>query len=186
MLPEIVKYQDIIVPIATFFVGFFASRFTLSKEARLSHEAGQFALSKEMAESQHNSYTELMSALTQFVSEKGKERSIDDFIALSVPVQNYLFQQKMVADAILSNKIDPQSRDATFVPQLGETANKVIPKAYSNLKKIADRHELAFPEHFERANYQSIFDVVEKYGTDHLVVQATANAPPSSGSDDQP
>jgi G3E family GTPase len=128
MLPEIVEYQDILVPIATFLLGFFASRFTLSKEARLSYERAQFALSKEMAGSQNKAYNELMRALTKYVSEKGRERTMDDFFALSGPAQDYLFQQKMVADAILANKIDRQSRDATFVPKLVETADKVIPK----------------------------------------------------------
>ena len=70
----------------------------------------------------------------------------------------------MVADAILSHQIDAQSRDATFMPKLTETADKVIPTTYATLKKIADKHGLPYPAEFERANYQSIFDVVEKFG----------------------
>lgn len=181
MLPEIVEYQDILVPIATFLLGFFASRFTLSKEARLSYEQAQFALSKEMSESQHKAYIELMRALTKFVGEKDRERTMDDFFALSGPAQNYLYQQKMVADAILANKIDPQSRDANFVPKLVETADKVIPKVYENLKKIADKHNLPYPEHFDRANYQSIFEVVEKYGENNPLTQSAARRSTDSG-----
>lgn len=181
MLPEIVKYQDVIVPIAAFLLGFFASRFTLSKDARLSHESSKFALSKEMAESQNKAYLELMHALTKYVNDKGKERSIDDFFALSGPAQNYLFQQKMVADAILANKIDKQSRNTTFVPKLVETADKIIPKVYENLKKIAERHRLPYPDHFDRANYQSIFDVVEKYGRSSPLTPPAANTPSTGG-----
>lgn len=164
MLPEIVKYQDVAVPIITFFMGFFASRFTLSKADRLSHEAAQFALSKQMAESQNQAYTRLMQALTKFVNDKDRPPTIDDFFAISGPAQDYLFQQKMVADAILSHQIDAQSRDATFIPKLTETADKVIPTTYATLKKIADKHGLPYPAEFERANYQSIFDAVEKFG----------------------
>lgn len=164
MLPEIVKYQDIAIPVLTFLMGFFASRFTLSKAERLTHENAQFALSKQMAESQNQAYTRLMQALTKYVGDKDRPPLIDDFFAISGPAQDYLFQQKMVADAILSNKIDAQSRDATFIPKLTETADKVIPTAYATLKKIADKHGLPYPAEFERANYQSIFDAVEKFG----------------------
>lgn len=162
MLPAIADAREVWLPIATFLLGFFVRTFTLSKADRELNERSKFALSKELATSQNDAYQKLMKALTEYVSASG-EPSLSDFFAISGPVQDYLYQQKLTADAVMAGRVDSQSRDATFVPKLVETADVVIPKAYTTLKEIADRHKLPYPEEFDRANYQSIYDVVEKF-----------------------
>jgi hypothetical protein len=162
MPPGIAETREIWLPILTFLLGFFARTFTLSKADRELNERSKFALSKELADSQNETYQALMRALTEY-SAQSSPPSLNDFFTISGPSQNYLYQQKLTADAILAGRVDAQSRDATFVPKLVETADILIPKIYGTLKKIADKHDLPYPDEFDRANYQSIFDAVEKY-----------------------
>lgn len=174
MLPAIVEAREVWLPIATFLLGFFVRTFTLSKADRELNERSKFALSKELADSQNDAYQKLMKALTEFASEATKP-SLADFFSICGPAQDYLYQQKLTADAVMAGRVDNQSRDATFVPKLVETADVVIPKTYTTLKKIADKHGLPYPEQFDRANYQSIFDVVEKFGGRETTARLSGN-----------
>jgi|GEM_PF-2032040 len=162
MPPEIVETQGVWLPILTFFLGFFARTFVMSAADRAANKRAKFALSKQLADVQNEAYQRLGKALTEYATKTSKP-TLEDFFAISGPAQNYLYQQKATADAIMADMVDPQSRDATFVPKLTETADIVIPKVYQKLKEIADKHGLPHTDQFDRANYQSIFDVVEKY-----------------------
>lgn len=163
MPPEIVESSKVWLPILTFFLGFFARTFVMSAADRAANKRAKFELSKKLADDQNAAYQKLMDALTKFASKKTKPK-LEDFFSISGPAQNYLYQQKATADAIMADMVDPQSRDGTFVPKLTETADKVIPAVYQKLKEIADKHGLPHTDQFDRANYQSIFDVVEKFG----------------------
>lgn len=172
MLPEIVKTHEVWLPIVTFLLGFFAKTFTLSKADRELNERSKFALSKELANSQNDVYQKLMRALTEYASGTAAP-SLADFFSISGPAQDYLYQQKLTADAVMAGRVDNQSRDATFVPKLVETADVLIPKTYTTLKKIAVKHGLPYPDEFDRANYQSIYDVVEKFRGRETVARLT-------------
>lgn len=163
MPPEIVESSKVWFPILTFFLGFFARTFVMSAADRAANKRAKFALSKQLADDQNEAYQKLAKALTEYGSQSSRP-SLDDFFAISGPAQNYLYQQKTTADAILADMVDAQSRDGTFVPKLTETADRVIPAVYRTLKEIADKHGLPHTDQFDRANYQSIFDVVEKFG----------------------
>lgn len=163
MLPAVVEAREVWLPILTFFLGFFARTFTMSAADRAANKRAKFELSKQLAEQQNVAYQTLMQALTAYSSAKTKP-NLNDFFSISGPAQNYLYQQKVTADAIMAGMIDEQSRDATFVPKLVETADLLVPKIYETLKGIADKHGLPHTDQFDRANYQSIFDVVEKFG----------------------
>ena len=170
MLPAIAETSKVWLPIATFLLGFFVRTFTLSKADRELNERAKFTLSKELSDSQNESYQNLMKALTEYAGNVGAP-SLEDFFSISGPAQNYLYQQKLTADAILSGRVDAQSRDATFLPKLFETATILVPKIYEVLREIAEKHGLPFAAGFDRANYQSIFDVVEKYDTQAAVAR---------------
>lgn len=162
MLPVIAEYWEFWLPFVTFFLGFFARTFVMSAADRAANKRAKFEMSKKLADDQNEAFQKLGRALTEYASEKTKP-TLQDFFAISGPAQNYLYQQKATADAILADMVDKQTRDATFVPKLTETADIVIPKVYATLKGIAEKHELPYTDQFDRANYQSIFDVVEKY-----------------------
>lgn len=163
-MPAIVESSQVWLPILTFFLGFFARTFVMSAADRAANKRAKFDLAKKLADDQNIAYQRLIEALAKFTKSKKSKPTLDDFIAISGPAQNYLYQQKATADAILAGMVDTQSRDGTFIPKLTETAEKLIPKIYETLKNIADKNNIHYPDQFDRDNYKSIFDVVEKYG----------------------
>lgn len=173
MLPEIAKYQEVWLPILTFIAGVLFKTFVMPAAERAADKRAKFDLSKKLADDQNAAYQKLTDALTKYASKKSKPK-LSDFVSISGPAQNYLYQQKATADAILSNMVDPQMRDGTFVPKLTETADTIIPAVYKKLNEIADKHGLPHTDQFDRANYQSIFDVVEKYNGRETVKRLSA------------
>jgi len=168
MLPAIADHQEVWLPIVTFVLGVMFKTFVLPAADRAADRRAKFELSKKLADDQHLAFQRLAEALTRYATQKTKPK-LEDFLSISGPAQNYLYQQKATADAILSGMVDSQMRDGTFLPKLTETADKVIPNIYRTLNEIADKHGLPHTDQFDRANYQSIFDVVEKYGGREIV-----------------
>lgn len=164
------------LPVITFVAGLFATRFTMSKSERFNANQAKFTLAKEMAKARHDAYLELKSALHLYAEKIGKP-TLQDFLEISGKAQTYLYQQKLIADAILSDKIDPVSRDETLIPSLCETAEKTIPSLYETLKSIAGKNDLPYPDEFERSNYQSIFSAIERFAPPSAFMSRAANNP---------
>ncbi len=162
------------LPAATFVAGLLATRFTMTKSERANADQAKFSLARELAKSRHEAYLDLKSALAIYVGKKGRP-TLKEFVDISGKAQTYLYQQKLIADAILSEKIDPVSRDETLVPSLCETVQKSIPSIYETLKDIAAKNDLPYPEEFERSNYQSIYSAVERYAPHAALMPAKAN-----------
>lgn len=173
------------LPAATFVAGLFATRFTMSKSERFNANQAKFTLTKEMAKARHEAYLELKSALHLYAEQAGKP-TLQDFLEISGKAQTYLYQQKLIADAILSDKLDTVSRDETLIPSLCETANKTIPSVYKTLKSIADKNGLPYPDEFERSNYMSIFSAIERYAPSSALMPPAANNPSTDATPRQP
>lgn len=173
------------LPVVTFVAGLFATRFSMSKSERFNANQAKFALAKEMAKARHDAHLELKSALHLYAQQTGKP-SLQDFLEISSKAQTYLYQQKLIADAILSDKLDPISRDETLIPSLCETATKTIPSVYETLKYIADKNGLPYPAEFERSNYQSIYSAIERYAPPSAFMQPAANNPSTDATPAKP
>lgn len=154
-----------ISPVIMFILGFLTSRFTMSKTDRLAAAQTKFSVARELSLNQNTAYQQFAVALAEYASSKKKKPTISDFMKISVAGQNFLYQQRLVADAILSDKVDDVSRDKTLIKSLKDTAERTIPKIYETLKEIADKNGLPQPDQFKKSDYQSIYDAVEKYGT---------------------
>jgi hypothetical protein len=154
---------NVIVPIITFVCGFFVSRFTLTKKERKDVEQTQFENAKQLMESQHDRFQEFSLALTKYVGKDG-EPALDDFYEIATVGERYFYQQKITADAILSGRVDSNSRDSTLVPKITETVEKTLPTFYEVLQKIAKKKHFPYHGKLERRNYESLYAVVEKYG----------------------
>lgn len=173
MLPAIADHQEVWLPIVTFVLGVMFKTFVLPAADRAADRRAKFELSKKLADDQNVAFQKLADALAKYGTQQTKP-TLEDFVSISGPAQNYLYQQKATADAILSGMVDPQMRDGTFVPKLVETADKLLPHVYKTIAEIAERHGLPHTTQFDRANYQSIFDVIEKYGGRELVRRLSA------------
>lgn len=153
---------NIWLPILTFIAGAALSRFTMSKEGRTAALQAKSQQAATLGNLQNDRTIELLAALSAFADKKGKP-SLKDFIAISTPANRFLYQQKLIADAVLAGTVDSTSRDNTLMPSLKETAERLIPRIYADLKEIADKNGLPYPDDFKRENYEGIFAAVKKY-----------------------
>jgi hypothetical protein len=151
------------IPIATFLLGFFTSRFTLSKKERVDVGQKKFENSKALMEAQNTTFQELSASLHKYANKRGKP-SLTDFFDISTAGEKYFYQQKITCDAILSGKVDDSTRDNTLVPKIRESVERTLPDFYKTLKSIADKKEIEYEGKLVRSNYESLYLVVEKYG----------------------
>ncbi|MGA9580941.1 MAG: hypothetical protein WBR13_03095 [Allosphingosinicella sp.] len=149
--------------VLSFLAGFLVRGFTYTAKERADVQQRNFVNARELAGLQQDRFNELSVALEAYAAEKGKP-TVKDFAAISRAAQNYLYQQQITADAILSDKVDAVSRDNTLMPRLIDTAEKTIPKLYVTLHDIAKANDLIYPIEFKRENYESIYAAVEKFG----------------------
>src|SRR5258708_23214867 len=135
--------MNVLVPIVTFILGFFASRFTLTKKERKDVEQKQFENSKTLMEAQHATFQEFTTALKKYI-EKDGEPTLDDFFLIATVGEKYFNQQKITSDAILAGNVDAGSRDNTLVPRIVEAVNKSLPSFYSSLQSIAKKKKIEY------------------------------------------
>jgi hypothetical protein len=151
------------VPIITFILGFFASRWTMTKKERADVSQKQFENAKSLMEAQNATFQEFTAALHKYANKKGKP-SLTDFFDISTAGERYFYQQKITCDAILSDKVDASTRDNTLVPKIKESVERTLPDFYKTLQSIAGRREIEYEGTLKRSNYESMYAVVEKYG----------------------
>lgn len=155
--------KNIGIPIGAFVAGFIVSRFTMSKKESKDVEQKIFENMKSLMESQNDRFQEFSKALGVYRG-KTEAPTIDDFLTIATIGEKYFYQQKITADAILSGKVDRNSRDNTFVPKIKETIERILPLYYEVLQNIAKKHNLQFHGELRREDYESLYLVVEKYG----------------------
>ncbi|MGA2313661.1 MAG: hypothetical protein ABSF87_15015 [Xanthobacteraceae bacterium] len=151
------------IPIVTFVLGFFASRWTMTKKERKDVEQKQFENSAELMTAQLNLYQEFTAALTKYNDKVGAV-TFDDFYAIATTGEKYFYQQKIISDAILSGRVDNNARDNTLVPSIVQTVNKSLPAFYKTLQSIAQKKNFEYHGELRREDYESLYRVVEKYG----------------------
>jgi hypothetical protein len=164
--PELLTSIDpaqVALACASFGVGYFVRSYTLSAKERSDVNQVAFVNAKELASLQNQRFNELMETFAEYAGASDKP-TVKEFAALNRVAQDYLYQQQLTADAILSGKVDKVTRDNTLMPKLVETAERIIPKVYATLHDIADQNGIDYPIDFKRENYESIYSAVEKYG----------------------
>lgn len=163
MLEFIQNNLPVLAPIVTFVLGFFVSRWTMTKKERKDVAQKQYENSKALMESQHERFQEFTTALKKYVDKK-EAPTLDDFFEIATKGEKYFYQQKITSDAILAGAVDSTSRDNTLVPGIAETIKKSLPTFYGTLQTIAKKKGFEYDGRLERANYESLYVVVEKYG----------------------
>lgn len=162
MSEETEYLSKVVVPLVTFALGFFVSRLTMTKAERAEHKHRMFKETKTLLKEQEALFNDLTGALKKYIDSE--EPTFDNFYDISTAGERYLYGKKILADAILTNSVEPLVRDETFVPQIVDCANSLLPRIYSALQDIADKQGFAYEGELDRKKYQSIFTVAEKYG----------------------
>jgi hypothetical protein len=155
--------KGIPIPIATFVLGFFTSRFTMSKKERADISQKEFENAKTLMEAQNSTFQEFAATLHKYANKKGRP-SLTDFFDISTAGEKYFYQQRITCDAILAGKVDAASRDNTFVPKIRESVQRTLPDFYKTLSSIAEKRDIEYEGKLVRSNYESLYLVVEKYG----------------------
>ena len=154
-----------IFPFFTFSVGWFGSRWTMTKKERKDVEQKQFENGKELMLAQRDTFNEFASALKRYADKRQDGTvSLDDFYNISTIGEKYFYQQRITSDAILLDRVDTQSRDNTLVPSITDAVQRTLPSYYKTLSGIAKKAGFEYSGILRRENYESMYSVVEKYG----------------------
>lgn len=147
-------------------LGFIISRFTMSKSEKRNYEQRIYQNGNEHRAKKEVLYLEFISAMSIYVKRKRSEEKpdLDCFLAVATAGDRYFGELRMIADAIISKKIDKATRDNTFVPDIIEALQKNIPLYYETLKILAEEIDHQYSGKYEASNYQSLIVVSEKYG----------------------
>lgn len=155
-------YEKVLLPVITFVLGFIVSRFTMTLNERKQYELKLFESGKSLMEAQNSRFQEFTVALQKYVNKSGPP-TLDDFFEISTVGEKYFYQLKISSDAILSNKVDPTSRDNSLVPGIKEAVAKSLPTFYTVLESIAKKQSIAYLGELKRENYEGLYTVAEKY-----------------------
>lgn len=156
------EYENILVPIITFVLGFVVSRFTMTLKERKDWEQKLFENGRGLTEAQNSRFQEFAAALHKYLNKAG-EPTLDDFFEISTVGEKYFYQLKISSDAVLSGSVPADVRDNTLVPGIREAVTKSLPAFYSTLQAIAAKKKIRYSGELRRENYESMYAVVEKY-----------------------
>lgn len=150
------------VPIATFILGFFVSRFSMTKKERKDYEIQLLAESKELLEEQAEAFQEFATALHKYANKK-EGPDLDDFFSISTKGEIYFNRVRISCDAIIAKKVDKDSVRNTILPKVKEAIERSLPDFYSTLQEIAKKEEIKYSGELRRENYESIYTVYETH-----------------------
>jgi len=151
------------VPSGTFILGFLTSRFTMSKKERADTSRAAFQDTRALMERQEQTFQAYASAIRAYCDSKDTEE-MDHFFSIATTGETYFYQLKIACDAILSGNVDPVARDNTLLPKIREATLESLPAHYSTLKSISKKKGFAYKGELRRANYNSLYAVLEKHG----------------------
>jgi hypothetical protein len=153
---------NILMPILTFMAGWVLARFTLSKVDRLTLEQEYYKNTQDLRQKHETLYTEYTAAI-QLYTTSTDTVGYQLFCDIAVKGDRYFGNMCIIADAIMSGKINIHIRDNTFCPAIAKAATVSLPQHYKILKKIAEKHDFQYSGKLERSVYKSLYAVAEKY-----------------------
>lgn len=166
LTPEEIKLLDVfvkfIVPTATFILGFFVSRFSMSKKERKDYEIQLLETSREIVNEQSEAFQEFAEALYHYANKK-EEPDLDDFFSISTKGELYFNRIRMACDAIIAKKVDEDSIKNSIFPKVKEAVERSLPDFYSTLTEIAEKEGIKYSGELRRENYESIYTVYETH-----------------------
>ena len=152
--------------------GLIASRLTMTKAERKSYQQTIYDNGLNLSRELEQKYKVFCDTLQAYASKRGKI-TLEDFRLVSTAGDMYFGELKVICEAILTGKIDADSRDRNFVPRVTEALQKNIFLYYDTLKDIAIKCKTTYVGEFSPKNYQGIIEVVEKYAPTEFKVYST-------------
>lgn len=156
------QFLKVVMPIITFILGYFVSRFSMTKKEKKDHQARLQESSNKLAELCDQRYQEFALALNNYIN-KEETPDLNDFFNIATKGDGYLNQAKTLCDSILSGNIDKTSIKNTHLPMIKDIVEKVLPSFYETLQDIAKKKHIRYDGKLKRENYMSIYGVYENY-----------------------
>ncbi|WP_157958248.1 hypothetical protein [Salinicola sp. CR57] len=164
--PDDLKAVDLLIelgiPIGTFLLGFFVSRFTMTKKERKDYEIQLVETARQLIGEQTDAFQEFSKAINKYANKKG-EPNLDDFFLISTTGEVYFSRIRASCDAIIAGKVDKDSLKNTIFPKVKDAVERSLPDFYKTLKEIAEREGITYSGELKRENYESIYKVYGKY-----------------------
>lgn len=163
VMQEGIKYA---IPLITFLLGFFASRFTMSKKERKDHEMQVMVNAEKLISQQNEAFQDFTLALNHYITKKDSP-DINDFFQISTKGELYFDRVRTICDAILANNVDSLTIKNSIIPKVIDIVERTLPDFYSTLTEISKNEVVEYSGKLERRNYESIYVVYEKYKSDY-------------------
>ena len=164
--PEEMKLLEVflkfLVPIATFILGFFISRFSMSKKERKDYELELLKTTRDLLNGQSKSFQEFAEVLYLYAN-KDEEPDLNDFFLISTKGELYFNQIRIACDAIIAKKVDVDSLRNSILPKVKEAVERTLPDFYSTLTEISVKKGIEYSGELRRENYESIYTVHETH-----------------------
>ena len=160
MIPE---WLQLPLPILTFFLGFFASRLTLTKGEKVKIEQDYFKNSQELKNG-HDTHRDTYEKAISKYAGSVEEPTFDHFADILITGDRYLASINNIAEAVRSGKINREMASGTFIPLVCRATKKTIPDHYSTLQHISTKKGFQYSGKLDRSLYRACFAVLEKHG----------------------
>lgn len=154
--------KDIGLPVGMFIAGFLARSLFLTKKERKDVEQANFQNSRTLIEQHDKAYRLYVDAVEAYATSE--DPNLTSFVAIASTGDTFFYQASQICDAILSDKVDRQSRDNTLLPKVRDVAFRLLPDHYDTLASIAAKKHFEYQGELRRSDYPGIFAVVEKFG----------------------
>lgn len=149
-------------PILTLAFGFLVGRWTMSKKERKDFEQKNFENTRELIAKHDTAYAAYTAALNAY--NQGATPSLGAFVDIATTGDHYFYQLNLMCAAILSDKIDGQTRDNVLLAKIRGVIDRNLEPHYTILRDISENHGFVYGGELRREDYAAIYAVIEKFG----------------------
>jgi len=154
------------IPIVTAFIsfvlGFFASRFTMSKKERKDYSLKLQENSNKLSVDLDEKF-QIFTAAIGVYNQKKFSPDPNDFFEIATKGESYFAQCRAICDSILSGIVDKKSIENTHLPIVKDVIEKSLPVFYDTLQDISKKNSIQYDGILKKENYKSIYEVYDKY-----------------------
>jgi uncharacterized membrane protein YoaK (UPF0700 family) len=156
--------EKVWLPILTFIVGFFVSRFTLSKKERLDQVQVLQKRGEELSIAIAQSADAFIKDLA-FYAKLDSPPTVEDFIRIALSGEAYFLRVKNAVEAAFQEAVPLTFVTYTLIPAVKDVQERSIPKFYQVLDEIQRKRGFRYAES-RRQNYDLIASFYEKHCMD--------------------
>lgn len=149
------------LPVFTFFLGFFTSRFTMTKKERKDYQNTLQENANKYSKELDDTFSSFANALQKYI--QCSESSLNEFQNITITGEAYFSAMKRLCNAILEGNISKQAIEYDFCQRIKEFVEKNISLYYETLTCVAEKIGLPYSGSLKRENYESVYLAYDKY-----------------------